>query len=162
MNRIPKCAAVALAIVVSGCHHASPVSNPSPASPAPAPARQSTQISDGESLIRAMYARYEGKWYKTATFVQRTTLFRGQTPTTQTWYESMLLPGKLRIDVGNPSAGNGTLFRADSIYAMSGGRVASANDGFNDLLVLGFDVYQQPPEQTISILRHQGYQLSRI
>src|SRR5205085_1068946 len=127
-----------------------------------APTRQSTQINDGESLIRAMYERYQGKWYKTATFVQRTTLYRGSTPTEQTWYESMLLPGKLRIDVGNPSAGNGTLFRADSIYAMSAGRVANANEGFNDLLVLGFDVYQQPPEQTISILRHQGYQLSRI
>jgi hypothetical protein len=151
---------VSSATLVAACHRPSEV--PVPNGPAPAPARQSVQIGDGEGLIRAMYERYSAKWYKNATFTQRTTIYRGQSPTEQTWYESMLLPGNLRIDVGSPSAGNGTLFRGDSIYTMSGGRIANAVEGFNDLMVLGFDVYGQPPEQTISILRHQGYQLSRL
>ena len=156
-----KASLIAAALVVAAaCHR--PAEAPPASGPSPAPARQAVDINDGESLIRAMYARYADRWYKTATFVQRTTIYRGQTPTTQTWYESMMLPGRLRIDVGNPSAGNGTLFRVDSIYTMSGARVANAVEGYNNLMVLGFDVYTQPPEVTISILRHQGFQLSKL
>lgn len=151
---------VGMACVVA-CSHGAPVSSPAPSGAEPA--RHAPAISDGESLIRAMHDRYAGKWYHTMTFVQRTTLSRqSQTPMVQTWYESMSLPGKLRIDVGNPELGNGTLFRADSTYSLSDGRVARADSGFNELLVLGFDVYTQPPDQTISILRHLGFQLSRM
>lgn len=159
-TRIVSLISAAALVAASACHHspAVPVAN----GPTPAPARQSIDINDGEGLIRAMYARYADRWYKNATFVQRTTIYRGQSPTVQTWYEAMSLPGKLRIDVGSPTAGNGTLFRSDSIYTMSGGRIANTVEGFNDLMVLGFDVYTQPPEETISILRHQGYLLSRI
>jgi len=97
------------------------------------------------------------------TFRQTTTITRGTTtPSTQTWYEALSMPGRLRIDFGNPEAGNGLLYRHDSIYNISAGRVTSADTGFNPLLVLGFDVYSQPPEQTISILRHLGYQMSRM
>jgi len=159
-TRLASLLTAAALVAVAACHHSPEL--PAPSGPAPATARPSVDISDGESLIRAMHERYAGKWYKNATFVQRTTIYRGQTPSEQTWYESMLLPGKLRIDFGNPAAGNGTLFSGDSTYQMSGGRIANALEGFNDLLVLGFDVYGQTPEKTISILRHQGYQLSRL
>ena len=158
----PRCFAL-LAVLAAACSRSAPVSSPAPTGSVPAPARQSTSVTDGESLIRAMHDRYADKWYQTMTFVQKTTITRGtQSPIVQTWYESLALPGKLRIDVGNPGVGNGTLFRGDSIYFFSGGKVARADTGFNELLVLGFDVYGQPPEQTISILRHLGYQLSRL
>jgi hypothetical protein len=149
----------ALALVAAACGRQVKVASPTPA----APTTQEVPINDGESLIRAMHDRYAGKWYRTMTFVQKTTLTRpSATPMVQTWYESMSLPGKLRIDVGNPELGNGTLFRGDSTYSLSDGRIARADSGFNELLVLGFDVYTQPPEQTISILRHLGFQLSRL
>jgi hypothetical protein len=120
-------------------------------------------VNDGESLIRAMYERYHDKWYKTLTFVQTTTVTRPSSPpTTQVWYESLSLPGKLRIDLGSPELGNGVLYRSDSVYNVTGGKVVSADTGFNPLLVLGFDVYHQSPEQTISVLRHLGYQMSRF
>lgn len=149
-----------LAVLSAGCGRPAQVSSPAAG---PAPARPSTSINDGESLIRAMYERYHDKWYRTLTFVQTTTITRSSTlPTTQIWYESLSLPGKLRIDFGNPELGNGVLYRADSVYNLTGGKVTSADTGFNALLVLGFDVYHQPPEQTISVLRHLGYQMSRF
>jgi hypothetical protein len=152
-------ACLAFNMLVGACGRSAPVSSPAPA----VPAAQTVAITDGESLIRAMHDRYDGKWYRTMTFVQKTTITRAsQTPMVQTWYEAMSLPGKLRIDVGDPALGNGTLFRGDSIYSLSDGRIARADTGFNELLVLGFDVYDQPPEQTISILRHLGFQLSRL
>jgi hypothetical protein len=148
-----------LTALVGGCGRSAQVSSPAP----PIPATQAVAITDGESLIRAMHERYAGNWYRTLTFVQKTTITRAsQTPMVQTWYEAMSLPGKLRIDVGDPALGNGTLFRGDSTYSLSDGRIARADTGFNELLVLGFDVYTQPAEETISILRHLGFQLSRM
>jgi hypothetical protein len=150
---------VALVVVASACS-GPPISNPVPS---PAPARQSTAVTDGEGVVRAMFERYQNRWYRTMTFRQTTTMTRGTTvPSTQTWYEALSLPGRLRIDFGNPEGGNGLLSRNDSIYNFAAGKVTSADTGFNPLLVLGFDVYAQPPEQTISILRHLGYQMSRM
>jgi hypothetical protein len=157
--RAPLC--IAMAIAVAACHRAVQVASPGPT--APETSRQAPEISDGASLIRAMHDRYAASWYRTMTFVQKTTTTRqSQTPVVQTWYESLSLPGKLRIDFGSPDLGNGTLFRADSIYSFADGHIARADSGFNELLVLGFDVYRQPAEQTISILRHLGFQLSRL
>jgi hypothetical protein len=149
-----------VAVAAAGCSRPAPVSSPVPGQ---APVRQTTAITDGESVIRAMYERYQNKWYRTLTFRQTTTMTRGTTaPSTQTWYEALSLPGRLRIDFGNPESGSGVLFRNDSIYNIAAGKITSADTGFNPLLVLGFDVYAQPPEQTISILRHLGYQMSRM
>ncbi len=111
-----------------------------------------------------MYERYQNTWYRTMTFRQTTTTMTrsSSVPSTQVWYEALSLPGRLRIDFGNPEGGNGVLFRHDSIYNFTAGKITSADSGFNPLLILGFDVYAQPPEQTISILRHLGYQMSRM
>src|SRR3954470_6139321 len=156
-------AALGLAFAAS-CSKPAQVSSPPGTKPAPAPApAPSISINDGESLIRAMHARYASRWFHTMTFIQQTTLtMTSGTPTEQSWYEALSLPGLQRIDYGNPDLGNGALFRSDSSYQFSGGRVARTSTGWNDLLLLSFDVYVQPPEVTISILRSQGYQLSRL
>src|SRR5439155_16548307 len=63
--------------IAAGCGKPAPVSTPAPG---PAPAAQPIDITDGESLIRAMYERYQSKWYRTMTFVQTTTTTRPGTP----------------------------------------------------------------------------------
>lgn len=147
-------------VLCTACSRPSPVSSPVAG---PTPSRQTAAVTDGESVVRAMFERYQDKWYHTLTFRQTTTMTRGTgMPSTQTWYEALSMPGRLRIDFGNLDAGNGLLFRNDSIYNFAAGKITSADTGFNPLLVLGFDVYAQPPEQTISILRHLGYQMSRM
>ena len=128
-----------------------------------APAPQSISVNDGESLIRAMHARYVGRWYKDITFNQTTTLLgaTGQM-TDQLWYVAIAAPGRQRIDYVNPDLGNGILQRAESTYIFTGGRAARATASWSELLLLTQDVYMQPPEVTISILRSLGYQLSRL
>ncbi len=59
---------------------------------------------DGVELIGQMRERYLGKWYRTLTFVQKTTLPDGKV---ETWYEAAELPGKLRIDIA-PLEGKNT------------------------------------------------------
>jgi hypothetical protein len=150
-----------LLISIAGCGRQAQVSTPA-AGGAPAPT-QSISVNDGESLIYAMHAKYLNRWYKTITFNQTTTLVQmsGQN-SDQTWYVAIAGPGKQRIDYVNPDLGNGILVRAESTYFFSGGRPIRAVLGWTDVLLLTQDVYLQPPEVTVSILRSLGYQLSRL
>jgi hypothetical protein len=122
-------------------------------SPSPAPA-------DGEALIRSMYERYQGKWYRTLTFVQTTTDMRKGTR--ETWYEAAQIPGILRIDIAPVDSGKTLFFRSDSIYQFQGGSLKAAAPFVHPLMVLGFDVYHDPVERTVDRLRGLGFDLSRI
>lgn len=149
-----------LALAISGCGRQAQVSSPAATPAAPT---QSISVDDGESLIRAMHAKYADRWYNTLTYIQTTTLL-GQSGanTDQTWYVALSLPGRQRIDYGNPDLGNGILFRSDTGFQFSGGRLAQTGTGWNDLLLLTQDVYKQSPELTISVLRSLGFQMSRL
>jgi hypothetical protein len=140
-----------------------PVTSPAPrAEPQRPPARATrAEITTGSALIAAMHDRYAGSWYRTLTFVQTTTLTRTGAPIVQTWYEAATLPGRLRIDT-NLETKNGAMYAHDSVYSFADGKLVRADSGFNDLLVLGFDVYTQPPAQTEAILRHLGFDLSKV
>jgi hypothetical protein len=114
---------------------------------------------DGVALIEEMRQRYVGKWYRTLTFVQKTTLADGRV---ETWYEAAELPGKLRIDIAPLAGKNTLLFRNDSLYEFKGGTLAESRPMIHPLMVLGFDVYAQPVETTVRQLRALGFDLGRL
>ena len=114
---------------------------------------------DGEALIRQMHDRYAGKWYRTLTFVQKTTHEDGSI---ETWYEALQFPGLLRIDIAPIDSSNVLLFRHDSIYVIRGGQNRPARPLVHPLMVLGFDVYFDPPETTIGKLKGLGFDLSTM
>ena len=125
-----------------------------PASPAVTPIPD-----DGRALIREMHARYVDSWYKTLTFVQTTTFGDGRV---QTWHEAIAVPGQLRIDIEPLDGGPTILFRNDTLYQYQGGTLAGAQPLVHPLLVLGFDVYLAPPEETIAKLEGLGFDLDVI
>ena len=112
----------------------------------------------GEEVIRMMHSRYAGKWYRTVTFTQKTTLPDGKI---ETWYEALEVPARLRIDIAPLSGRNVILFRSDTVYRYANGEVKVARALVHPLLLLGFDVYGQPPEVTIGKLKGLGYDLSK-
>lgn len=114
----------------------------------------------GDELIQQMHARYAGKWYPTLTFVQ-TTKYPGSRPQ-ETWYEAMRLPGMLRIDIAPLDSGRALIFRNDSIYQFTSGRQTAARPFVHPLMVLGFDVYADPPARTIQKLKGLNFDLSKI
>jgi hypothetical protein len=116
---------------------------------------------DGKALIRAMEERYRGKWYRTVTFVQTTTLTR-PAPHTETWYEAARIPGELRIDIAPIDSGNMILFRNDSVYRFQQQKIVANRALIHPLMVLGFDVYAMDPDRTIAKLAELGFDLSRI
>ena len=115
-------------------------------------------IQNSEQLIKAMHDRYARKWYKTLTFVQTTTQYRTDT-TSATWYEAFSFPGTMRIDRDSMGAG-GMLLVRDSLYVFRDGNLSSTRYYVHSLLLLGFDVYFLPPQETVAKLRELGFDLS--
>lgn len=121
------------------------------------------KITNGEELITAMHKKYAGKWYKTLTFVQKTTQYKPDgTSSVTTWYEAMSIPGRLRVDVAPLENGNGFMFLDNTQYAFSKGKLARSQPRIHPLLVLGFDVYGQSVEKTVKLLKELNIDLSVI
>lgn len=121
------------------------------------------KVKNGEELIAQMYKKYETKWYKTLTFVQKTIRFKPDgTTDVQIWYEAMSVPGKLRIDFDPMEKGNGILFLDGTQHSFREGKLARSQPLVHPLLVLGFDVYRQPAEKTVGQLKELGIDLSVI
>jgi hypothetical protein len=113
----------------------------------------------GEDLVRQMHAKYAGKWYRNLTFVQTTTY---PDRPAQTWYEAGEIPGKLRIDIAPIDSMNAFMYVGDSAIMFKGGKRVGARADRNLLMTLGFDVYGQSPETTISQLKAAEVDLSKI
>jgi outer membrane lipoprotein-sorting protein len=120
-------------------------------------------IQNGEALVRAMHSRYENTWYETMTFTQKSTTYNPDgTTKVATWYEAGSLPGKLRIDFGEPSEGNAAILVDSTAYFFQKGKQTSTRPYMNMLLVLGFDVYRQPPEATLGELKQEGMDVAKF
>lgn len=151
-------ASALLLTALSACKSSSAV----PAA-APAPAAVRTGYATGDDVIAAMRARYDGKWYTTLTFTQKTSrLLPDGKWSAQTWYEAMKVPGRLRIDFEPISAGNGVIYARDSAFAVQKGRLLPPQASINPLLLLGFDVYANAPARTTALLRKEGYNLTLV
>jgi hypothetical protein len=126
-----------------------------------APIVQAKKITTSEDLIRAMQKKYAKSWYKTATFVQRTTEF-GEDGSVKVsiWFEALSVPGSLRIDFTPVKAGNGILFTNRTIYSFKDGKVENTRPFVHPLLILGFDIYRLPEADVIEVLKKLKIDLS--
>lgn len=160
-SRLAVVTATALAFASGACRP------PQSTTPAPEPVvvePVDPGINTTQRLVQAMRDRYDGKWYNTLTFVQASTFYNtdGSVRRTETWPESLMIPGRLRIDIGNPSVGNAVIYANDTIYQFQQRRLISRQPGNNPLQVLGFDVYHNPPARTLELLSSIGYDLSTM
>lgn len=120
-------------------------------------------IHDAQSLVQAMHDRYADSWYQTLSFTQTTTRVLANDSThTEEWREWAAIPGRLRIEMGAPAEGRVVIFARDSTYTLQHGRVVRRIGQMNPLMTVGFDVYRQPPERTLSQLQRQGFDVLRF
>lgn len=121
------------------------------------------QIKNSHDLIHAMHDAYQGKWYNTVTFVQKTISTQPDgSKSEETWYEAAKLPGALRIDIAPIDSGNGMLFARDTLYIFRNGTLANASAMIHPLLLLGFDIYFLPVETTVKKLEALKFDLSAM
>ena len=119
----------------------------------------------GADVLEAMRAAYDGKWYHTLTFVQKTTFHRPDGVQEQTWYETLTHTAagtKLRIDFGDLSAGNGIIFTPDSAFPVRGGKPNPPRGTGNEFLPLIEGVYVQPVAKTMKELAGMKVDWSRV
>lgn len=122
----------------------------------------SSAPADGRALLAQMHDRYANSWFRTLTFVQKTTQRRPDgTTQVSTWYEAQKGP-RLRIDIGDPAQGNGALYTADSVYAIRAGKVVRKGPDGNPFLPLIVGVYIQPLDTTIAQIAQYKVNLSAI
>ncbi|HEY7395841.1 MAG TPA: hypothetical protein VH559_13395 [Gemmatimonadaceae bacterium] len=169
VSKAPRLFVVGLIVSAGACArlrniHLTPGDQPS--LPTPADGAKSARtpelvdITSGPTLVQAMHDRYAGKWYKTLTMVQKTTVgLPSGGELKQTWYQASQFPGKTRIETDR-AAKTGVLYVRDSVYSIAGGKLARADTGRNDLWTLGFDVYAQSPERTREALDRAGFDLT--
>ena len=150
---------VSLAVVLlAACHRQAQVGGPGEQSV------RTAAITSADQLLATMHDRYAGKWYGNLTFVQTSTFLRpdGTPSRVETWYEAGVIPGRLRIDLGEPARGNGVVYRGDSVYTFQNGQLVDRRLGRNVLMILGFDVYAQPVQRTMQQLAGEHVNLSLL
>ena len=126
-----------------------------------APTTLAAKITTTEDLIQAMQKKYAKSWYKTATFVQKTTnTDKDGNKKVEVWYEALSVPGSLRIDFTPTKDGNGILFINSQIYVFKNGKVDSNRPFVHPLMILGFDIYGLPQTDVIEKLKGLKFDLS--
>ena len=121
------------------------------------------EYKSGQEVLAAMKKKYDGKWYKTLTFEQKTTNYKPDgTSESHTWYEAFNMPGRLRIDITPLEKWDGIIFADGKLYSFRDGKLAVSRDFIHPLLVLGFDVYGQPVETTVTQVKGMGIDLSVV
>lgn len=121
------------------------------------------KINSTAELIEAMRAKYDKKWYKTLVFAQNTTTFKPDGTTEKSvWHEAISQPGRLRIDFERIGSGNGAIYENGTQHDFRGGKVVGSRKLGHVLLVLGFDVYNQPAETTLKQLQEMKFDLSKF
>jgi outer membrane lipoprotein-sorting protein len=125
-----------------------------------APATYAAKIKTTEDLVQAMQKKYGKSWYKTATFVQKTTeIEKDGTQKVSIWYEALSVPGSLRIDFTPVKDGNGILFTENKIYIFKSGK-ADSHPFVHPLMILGFDIYRLSQADALEKLKGLKFDLS--
>lgn len=113
----------------------------------------------GEAWIRKVHAAHHEGWFRTMTFIQKTT-YPGRPD--ETWYESMATPGQLRIDIaGGEGIARSIIFRHDSVYTQLGTTVQGGRPMVHTMLVILHNIHVLDPATTADALRGHGYDLAR-
>ena len=127
------------------------------------PVTYAAKIKTTEELVHAMQKKYGKSWYKTATFVQKTTEHeKDGTLKVSTWYEALAVPGSLRIDFTPVKDGNGILFTDNKIYVFKNGKVDSNRPFVHPLMILGFDIYRLSQGDALEKLKGLKFDLSML
>jgi hypothetical protein len=152
-------AAVVMFAAVSGCS----VFRGAPEAGIPAPRGDRVEIGSAAQLVAEMRERYDGKWYKTLTFLQNNTRYTsdGREEKSQ-WTKYQSIPGKLRIEFLPRSSGSGIIFSNGRSYTFEGGTRIDSRGQIHPLVLLTGDVYVLPASVTLRRLDSLGVNRSRF
>lgn len=133
-----------------------------PTRPPTATPAESDPTRSATALVEAIRARHGATWYRSLAFVQETMFHTPQGPRSQTWYETAVVPGRLRIDVAPLGEGNTYLFTPDTTFIARDGAVIDRRPEGNPLMLVGFDIISIPATETLARLHALGIDTSAV
>lgn len=145
------------ALIASACSSFAGQGNPAP-DPAPAkPAPATGKIASASALINAMRDRYDGKYFKTMTFLQDNTAYTttGEEQKSQ-WFVHVQAPGKLRIAFLPVGQKSGLVQVGERVASFDNGIRVDFRPSVNPLLLLSVDAYAGPASNVMKGLDSLG------
>jgi len=125
--------------------------------------KKSINLLDGYELIKAMYKKYEGKWFAKLYNKQKVTYYKnGEAERDEVWSELISIPGKVRSNIGNIEDGNCEISKNDSQFVFKEGKLAFKRRAVHVILLLGFDVYTQNNEKTFEQLKESNFNIDKL
>ena len=119
--------------------------------------------STSKEVLTSMYKKYHGTWHKSLKFTQTTERFRNDSLiNTSTWYETIVYPDLLRIDIGSVNSPNGILFRHDSTYVFRAGKIVRGERNENELIFFLGGMYFKTFDQVLAHFADLHYDLSKF
>lgn len=116
-----------------------------------------------KEVLESMYKKYHGTWHKSLKFNQTTERFRNDSLiNTATWYETIVYPDLLRIDIGSPKSANGILFRHDSTYVFRNNKIVRGVKDENELIFFLGGMYFKTFDQVLAHFAELHYDLSKF
>ena len=121
------------------------------------------QIKDSESLIKAMHAKYAGKFNSNITFIQLNQDIdeNGKIKHSMS-FEAFHYPGKFRNDMGPTAMKEGYIVADDKIFTFKNGKKVDEKPCMMDVGLLTGDIYFMEAEDAIKECKKHGYNLSRF
>jgi hypothetical protein len=97
------------------------------------------------SLMKAVAARYGGKWYRRVTFSQTVEHYEnGRQVKSEIWDEEYRFPARLTIYFTPGDTSSRYICRNDSVFEYSNGVLTEAGQRTHDAVILGMDIYSMP------------------
>jgi len=119
--------------------------------------------SNSKEVLTSMYKKYHGTWHKSLKFNQTTERFRNDSLIkTDTWYETIVYPDLLRIDIGSAKSANGILFRHDSTYVFRNNKIVRGVKDENELIFFLGGMYFKTFDQVLAHFAELHYDLSKF
>src|ERR1700748_3430343 len=118
---------------------------------------------NSREVLQSMYKRYHGVWHTSLKFNQTTERFRNDSLiSTATWYETIVYPDLLRIDIGRDHSDAGIIFRNDSTYRFRNNKITAAIKGGNELIFFLGGMYFMPFDKVVSKFADLHFDLSKF
>ena len=123
-----------------------------------------TAIATGRDAVNAMHAKYADVWYERLRVRQKVVFHdpAGEPQREEIWTELIELPGKVRSIVGEEADGNGEIYVNGAFHIIRDGRVVRHAQRPHPVLLIGYDIYRQEPDETIQMLGEAGFDLTRL
>jgi len=122
-----------------------------------------TKIESGSDVIYLMKREFNNTYLKHFTFSQYISEYENDSLVNKTiWHEAYSFPNQIVIKCDSLNSGKGYIFKQDTLYVIEHNTLTQKLRDIHDLLVLGFDIYEQPFQITYDKLTEKGYDLSKV